>query len=123
MGRYAFFNTGLEYKFRFAVQPSEDIWEFGGTHDFEENSDPQISWTEKDIPIILNKLRDMEDAYGLLEFNCSNYGKSLKETYKLKDDLRENLDLVDKTHCKYLLGWLIYHQLLYQPRLIASYEI
>ena len=30
MGRYAFFNTGLEYKFKFAIQSSGDMLNFEG---------------------------------------------------------------------------------------------
>ncbi len=49
MGRYAFFSTGLEYKFGFASQSSYDITEFYGVwqQDFRY-SENDISWSQED---------------------------------------------------------------------------
>jgi hypothetical protein len=122
MGRYAFFNTGLEYKFAFAVQPSEDILKFGGTPDFVYQGDNKHSWSIVDQKRILDRLRDIEISLGLPETNFDLYEKNLEGTHMLRHDLWDigvnNMELL----ATYILGCLIYHQLLYKRDLNCTYE-
>jgi hypothetical protein len=126
MGRYAFFNTEVEYKFVFGVQPSEDILEFGG-HDITdyENKryEPRHRWTEEDKEDVLSEIRHLEDFYSFQSFDFSKYTKDLDGTYQLRRDFEKTYDYFDVYHYKYLLGLLIYHQLSYMAPLIVHYEL
>lgn len=114
MGRYAFFNSGFEYKFVFAVQPSSDIELFGGyviRGYYESDNCMEYQWTQNDKEFILNKIKDYN-------IDFENYEKNVDGTYKLK------YDLYDKEYnCTILLGCLIYHQLLYIKVLTCKYEL
>ena len=117
MGRYAFFNTDFEYKFSFGVQPSDDIELFGGvvSKDYSEmDNRMEHTWTSKDKPFILEKLKKLED----INIDFEKYEKNLKGTQELRNDLYD-IDI----HCTTLLGCLIYHQLLYTADLICDYEV
>lgn len=122
MGRYAFFNTGLEYKFGFALQPSEDILKFGGTPEFVYEGNNKHTWSIVDRNRILERLRDMEISLGLPKMEFETYEKNLEGTNKLRHDLWDigvsNMELL----ASYLLGSLIYHQLLYKLDLNCIYE-
>ena len=52
------------------------------------------------------------------EIDFTKYQKNLKGTHKLRWDLID-LDL----NCTYILGCLIYHQLLYTEELTCDYEL
>ena len=106
MGRYAFFNTGLEYKFKFGSQDSIDITGFGG----EIIEETTHKWTETDKVYILEKLDG-------LTIDFDKYEKDIYGTYDLEEFL------TNRIHYTYLLGCLIYHQLLYTDELICEYEI
>lgn len=122
MGRYAFFNTGFEYKFTFAVQPSEDILKFGGTPDFSYEGDHKHSWCIVDRKRILDRLRDIEITLGLPEMNFEPYEKKLEGTQKLRHDLWD-IGVSDMTLlATYSIGCIIYHQLLYELELNCTYE-
>lgn len=127
MGRYAFFSTGLEYKFSFAVQASQDIWEFGGEQDFEgfhETGDAHHSWSAAtDAPEILEQLRKIEQEEGYPELVFSQFPLDSKGTWKMREALSEYLSRNDADHCFYELGCVIYHQLLYEPELSVEYEL
>ena len=103
MGRYAFFNTGFEYKFAFGVQSSTDIQLFGGI-----GEDGLHTWTQDDKTYIINLLSKLEIAF-------ENYEKTIDGTYALEDDLE-----IDH---RIKLGSLIYHQLLYTDELTCTYDI
>lgn len=123
MGRYAFFNTGVEYKFYFGVQPSEDIRTFGGVIDVEKF--PAHKWGLSDMLTILEMLDSLREFLSIDSVDWSKYDKSTAGTYQLKSDLYK---LYEENGCaegiaKYILGCVIYHQLLYQSDLRASYEI
>jgi hypothetical protein len=57
MGRYAFFSTGISYKFAFAIQCSTDITLFGGSPRYNQGADSMIEWKDDlDNHYILEKL-------------------------------------------------------------------
>ena len=121
MGRYAFFSTGLEYKFVFAKQCSSDMMKFGGKPNNGRDEDESMnSWTKEDIPEIKQKLNEFEEAYALekLDTIISKYENNLRGTYDLKNYL------FDKTNIyTYILGCIIYHQLQYVDVLEVNYEL
>ena len=121
MGRYCFFNTGVEYKFWFGVQPSEDILKFGGTPTFVYEGDHKHTWSVIDRKRIENTLRNLEETLGLEKIDFEKYEKSVEGTYQLKDYL---YTIVNETPLisRYILGCLIYHQLLYRLDLNCIYE-
>lgn len=114
MGRYAFFNTGLEYKFRFGEQSSYDMQEFGGreiAYDDNDIDHRHHEWIQEDRHI---------PEFNLIksEIDLNKYEKNLEGTYSLCYDLYD-LDV----SCTYRLGCLIYHQLLYTEVLTCRYEV
>ena len=127
MGRYAFFNTGVEYKFSVAVQDSQDIWEFGGEQDFEgynETGYAHHSWSaEEDAARIVETLKQIEaeEDYPALEFEA--FSKDDRGTWELQYHLSGYLSRENAAHCFYELGCILYHQLLYEPELTVRYEI
>lgn len=126
MGRYAFFNTEVEYKFAFGVQGSGDIQEFGGqdTTDYENTRyEPSHKWTEDDKEDVLSEIRHLEDFYDFKPFNFLKYKKDLDGTYQLRRDFEKTYEYFDAHHYKYLLGLLIYHQLEYMSPLTVQYEL
>jgi hypothetical protein len=120
MGRYAFFNTGLEYKFTFALQKSSDILKFGGMPDSKEYSH---RWSRNDQTMILGRVRDMEDVLGLPEMKFELYEKTLDGTHTLRHDLWDIVVADAELFSTYSLGCLIYHQLLYTEGLTCRYEV
>jgi hypothetical protein len=124
MGRYAFFNTDLEYKFAFGVQSSEDIQEFGGTDisDYKNNG-PRHKWTEEDREDILFELKHIEDFYEFEPFDFSKYEKNIDGTYELRRAFEKKYIHLEAYHYKYILGLIIYHQLEYMNPLTVNYEL
>jgi hypothetical protein len=122
MGRYAFFNTGFEYKFVFSVQPSEDILKFGGTPKFVYEGDNEHKWTIVDRPRILDRIRDIEITLGLPSYDFEPYEKTLDGTYKLRHDLWDISVSDMELFATYVLGCILYHQLLYELELSCTYE-
>jgi hypothetical protein len=126
MGRYAFFTTGLEYKFYFGVQPSEDIRSFGGVGSYKNYDQGYLShsWNQSDKATIEKELKDLLEWIGEEPIDFHKYEKKIEGTWKLKSDLYE---LYKSEHsaelvARYMLGCLIYHQLLYSNVLEADYE-
>lgn len=127
MGRYAYFNTGFEYKFEFGIQSSMDIELFGG-EDISDYSNeyikPSREWIDEDKEIIIKKLEYLIKPYGYELPNFESFKKDINGTYKLG----YYLDLAYKTFQSsdsfftFRLGCLIYHQLLYTDVLTAVYE-
>lgn len=123
MGRSAYFNTGVVYKF--GDQDSEDILKFSGLDITEDEDDDGLRhmWVRK---------WNLESARALLQ-TCSGMQKEPKwDSYEqtqegsesLLKDLRETLVTgeTDASVHRYILGCIIYHQLLYTPVLVAEYE-
>jgi hypothetical protein len=126
MGRYAFFNTEFEYKFRFGVQSSSDMRSFGGRicHELYEGGEYHHEWEKKDTGYILEQLNSMLEWIGEEPVKFELYEKNVQGTYNLKQDL---YDLYAKGHneelvARYILGCCLYHQLLYTELLEVAYE-
>jgi hypothetical protein len=130
MGRYAFFNTELEYKFRFGIQPSEDIRVFGGINrwDLATPGNKHHEWEQRDMAIIYKELEILLLDYIVLNMpDFEQYDSTLEGTSELKLDLYEYYNKTksiedERTVARFILGSLIYHQLLYKEKLLASYE-
>lgn len=116
MGRYAFFDTGVEYKFWFAVQPSDDITCFGGRRvtRMEWNAEEDLKYTMKELKELVEKYN-----YTLPEFEA--YEKNEEGTRKLYRDVASRYELKEQD-AKFCLGCIIYHQLTYKPNLTCDYE-
>lgn len=127
MGRYAFFTTGFEYKFRFGVQDSSDILTFGGVGCGAPNPDRDyywVEWNQSDTTKIEESLKDLEQNLEMKPLNLSTYALNLQGTYALCHDLYALYEIYQpqETVAQYILGCLIYHQLLYAKELSAHYE-
>ncbi len=151
MGRYAYFNTGYEYKFSFAVQPSTDILKFSGTiitlkdnyndynidvlefvnsldsnsinYDEDQNYIYGIhKWTREDKDKILNILSSFGEDFIMPDF--SKYDLKLDGTTEMycKEPFRTVYNCNHQEISKFTLGCVIYHQLLYKEELIAKYD-
>jgi hypothetical protein len=117
MGRYAFFNTGLEYKFKFAIQSSSDMLDFEGLSSYGGNDDEMYhSWKKTDEI----KIKKTLDEYYEDKVDLTKFEKNLNGTYDLKEYLET---ITDIRECGYVLGYLIYHQLQYVDELSVKYEI
>jgi len=126
MGRYAYFNTGFEYKFAFAVQSSDDILYFGGQQDTYINEVGMgfITWKmNEDLSLILSELESMAKEVERPLPNFDGYDYTIGGTYNLKHFLSGVLDFDYILSYRFLLGCLIYHQLLYIPTLTVSFEL
>lgn len=126
MGRYAFFNTGLEYKFAYGVQESRDILEFGGTYSKPEhqNHDHAISWSKDDIEPILGILKMLHTHHMIPQFDWTPYPHTLSGTYELKWAFEKHCDERTNSSLHLLaLGYVILHQLQYQPELYCEFEV
>ena len=123
MGRWAFFNTGMEYKFAFAIQGSEDITMFGG----RRSGDLCWTWSaEKDLPIVKAALDYLHLLLGGQEpIDVEKYEMSVNGTCNLQHAILNSFDGT-QSECilvhRYALGCLIFHQLLYQAELTVEYE-
>ena len=115
MGRYCFFNTGMEYKFAFASQESTDILLFGG-RPIVENGEFAHVWTAEDRPEIEKTLRNLEGIFCLEPLCLDAFAEEVSGTSAL-------LSSLDTCIPTYRLGAIILHQLRYQPNLVARYEI
>ena len=125
MGRYAFFTSGLEYKFRFGVQPSEDITLFGGEIGDENYHHGYFTqkWTSDDVPIVKQKVDSLLEWIGE-PIKFEDYEKSLEGTHTLHSRLNELYEShpSEELVARYILGCLIYHQLGYCKVLQTDYE-
>lgn len=119
MGRYAYFNTNFEYKFLFGVQPSEDIRGFGGVIQYET-----VKWSEQDKEYILDRLKDILSWLCIELVDFTKYEKNVDGTHTMVCDLYKfyGEDLPTEVVAKYILGCVIYHQLLYTETLDVHYE-
>lgn len=126
MGRYAFFSSGLEYKFYFGVQPSSDIRSFGGRFLYEKSTNGYLhhEWDQKDREYIELQLKELKEWLPDAEIDFTTYDKNLQGTHKLAYDLYElyKKDTTAELIARYILGCLIYHQLLCTDTLTVDYE-
>jgi hypothetical protein len=123
MGRYAFFNTDYEYKFWFAIQPSEDIWEFGG-EDISEEDEPEHRWVAaKDLEYIRAKLLVCAKDNGVVLPDFEKFEKSVDGTYEMAKSIENQKFVDEKKAAWFYLGCIIYHQLLWNSELTARYEL
>ena len=132
MGRDAFFSTGLERRFTFAVQESSDIRYFGGvnvtTADDLNHGNYRHTWSaERDCKDILITLQSYLVGTSLTVPDFSAFSADLEGTHALRLWLHNR----EKVYCEWLggkkyyafeLGCVIYHQLKYAPTLEAHYE-
>jgi hypothetical protein len=126
MGRYAYFNTGFDYKFAFGIQESSDILYYGGKADQENYT---VSWSPDDKEFILSQLRSFGEGFTIPDFDSIEKSPAgtleiyMKEIYdKTPGRLLEYAgDPLEDIAC-FALGCIIYHQLLYKPDLSARYE-
>ena len=123
MGRWAFFNTGVEYKFAFATQPSGDILKFSGQDITEEDGEYRHMWVRKFDLEAVRALLQMSSEM-CVEPKWESYEQTKEGTHSLLADLHATLlsGSPDESVFRYILGCLIYHQLLYTPVLVANYE-
>lgn len=121
MGRYAFFSTGLEYKFRFIIQPSSDMLQFNGISYYGSDEDSLIhKWEKKtDEKLIKKQLEDYN--YKDINIDLNKFENNIKGTYDLKDHL-DNIKEISDDH-EFKLGYLIYHQLQYVDILSVTFEL
>ena len=126
MGRWAFFNTGVEYKFAFALQSSGDILRFGG-EDVTKGSVYEVGegehrWTNR--PEVLARLTDFAEAWGFPLPDWDAFVRDMDGTLELRraaETLSESKGR-DPAALRYVLGCLIYHQMLYEPVLTCTWE-
>lgn len=129
MGRYAYFSTGVEHKFWFSVQESSDILQFYGesniTYDDDNGNNYEHIWEAKyDRERLLHKLNRIQKEHDLPVIDWNQYPNTTEGTNKLRFELfgmnpSGNLKIM----AFYLLGAVIYHQLLYTERLTCQYEV
>lgn len=123
MGRWAFFNTGVEYKFAFATQPSGDILQFSGIDITEEEGEWRHMWVRKwHLESVRALLSNHRRTFP--EPTWDSYEDTQKGSQSLLSDLRSTLvtESCDESIHRYILGCIIYHQLRYTPVLTVTYE-
>lgn len=128
MGRYAFFNTGFEYKFRFGIQMSDSIQMFGGLGNIygsRQSAHPYHEWVTDDLPCIEKKLRDITCSLNQELLDIPSYEATIEGTYHVFQALTSlyHIHPNEKMVAQYILGACIYHQLLYKSKLTVEYEI
>jgi hypothetical protein len=126
MGRYAFFNTKFEYKFRFGVQESSDMLSFGGEQTYESLNYGYFDhkWQEQDKYRILKELQSFCGFLTETLPDFESYEKNKNGTYNLSRDLYKLYDEIQEEEfiARFILGCCIYHQLLYKTDLEVQYE-
>ncbi len=128
MGRYAFFNTTLEYKFRFGIQESADIRSFGGIirHQVYKSGDLHHEWEQKDLPYIFRELELLIAYTDIPMPDFETYEDNIQGTYTLRWEIEKNLlnpNYSEERIARFILGCIIYHQLLYTQTLQVQYEV
>lgn len=116
MGRYAFFNTGIEYKFKFAIQSSGDMLKFSGLSYDGRDEDSLIHKWKKTDAILIKEILD--DNPIVEDLDLTKFENNIKGTYDLKEYLESK-----SNNYTYILGYLIYHQLQYIDELEVDYEL
>ncbi len=131
MGRYAFFSTGIEYKFGFGTQESSDIRLFGGvvvtSGKYCVPGYYCHTWSKtKDSDYIMEQLLSLIHFSDIQLPEFCKYDKSLNGTNAIHNYFYDNYEKMYKeiggTVETLKLGCLLYHQLLYSPELFVRYE-
>ncbi len=123
MGRYIYFNTRFQYKFAFAIQSTADILDYGINYDYDYQG--YHEWSENDKELILCDL----EKYKKLGYDIPNfddYEKNVNGTSKLYSynvSCNGIVNKDDEVMYRILLACIIYHQLLYCPKLTAKHDI
>jgi hypothetical protein len=129
MARQVTFNTGFKYNFTFGVQMTEDITSFGGHGEFDKGC---WNWTSindmntvDDAVHILKRLYEFEEK-GYMMPKFYKYPKNIEGTNMIYHYDSFGSDKIKKIGMndisEFRLGCLIYHQLLYQPNLSATFN-
>ena len=120
MGRFAFFSTGIEYKFRFGEQCSSDMTKFKGKLYNGSDEDNMVQrWVKsEDEPLIKEILKVFSLNLGLDEIDINSFSKDIDGTYKLRYHLEKLTD-----NYTFILGYIIYHQLQYVDNLSVNFEL
>lgn len=120
MGRYAFFSTGIEYKFRFGDQCSSDMTKFKGKSYNGSDEDSMIHrWIKnEDEPLIKEILKIFQINLGLDDIDITQFSKDVNGTYQL----RYHIEKLTNNYT-FILGYMIYHQLQYVDNLSVDFEI
>jgi hypothetical protein len=121
MGRYAFFSTGLEYKFKFGIQSSSDMVQFNGTSYDGPDTYSLIHKWEKKIDELLIKKQLEDYHYDDIKIDLTKFENNLEGTYDLRNHL-DNIKEICDNH-EFILGYLIYHQLQYVDILSVTFEL
>ncbi len=128
MGRWAYFNTGVSYKFAHG-QSSYDITELFS--DYDENSYEDQSGTS----LVSWNTKVKEEIKEWIDFKVVNdsefpkvvwdsFEASAKGTEELLKKLYEtSSDVVEEILYKYILACIIYHQLTYVEKLSCEFEV
>jgi hypothetical protein len=76
------------------------------------------------MPLIKERLQESLGWMGEDQVKIEQYDKTMDGSYKLSSDLYTlySTDHDEKIIATYILGCLIYHQLLYTEILVADYE-
>jgi hypothetical protein len=106
-----YFNTGFVYRFG-----RTGIVSFGGEESalFEFDT---VQWKKHDIPIVIQELEKMKLEQNLPNVEFSTYDKNKSGTAKMLTELVARGGVPND----YLLGCVIYHQLLYKVPLQADF--
>lgn len=131
MGRYAFFSTGVEYKFAFGIQDSFEIRKFAGVitttaEGFKSDTHSHAWSTVRDKNYILEYLQYLIKDSELTLPDFTTFDSTMYGTFALRNNLGEKIDKyyseIGNTFFTFELGCIIYHQLLYDPELSVNYE-
>jgi hypothetical protein len=131
MGRYAFFNTGFEYKFAFGIQSTYDIELFGGTDTTEVDENDEIikasrEWHADEKEKVLELLKEISEETSFSVPNFNEIEKTVHGTYLIDEYIIKNRYIgenIGERYYTFLLGCIIYHQLLYIDHLTVEYEL
>lgn len=106
-----YFNTGFTYRFG-----RSGIVDFGGEESalFEFDT---VTWKENDIPTALQELEKIRQERNLPSVDFSSYDKNKSGTTKMLAELIVKGQIPNQ----YLLGCVIYHQLMYKVPLRGDF--
>ena len=109
------FNNGFIYK-----HGNTFICNYGGLYDgmFGTGS---IQWTHRNLRDIKRLVHILAAKHSYPEIVYTEFERSVKGTQKLYKFLRNNM-VDERSYRKYMIGVLLYHQLLYTPKLLATFD-
>ncbi len=104
------------------------VYRHGSTHigDFygKENSmmdAGEFIWTKNDAPYIHKKIDMLQQCHNFINIEFANYAPNLKGTKTLYAYLQE-IFVESREFRMYMLGVILYHQLLYISKLVGNYD-